>query len=60
MFGRNSFIPLYLKAEESPQAQLAITYHTGSIIAGTTRDYVSYWKLILRIPLEKWGHKMTS
>ena len=46
------FTPLGLKSETSADAQLVITLLyilLGNILA-----------LILRIPIDKWGHKMTS
>ena len=52
MYSRNIFTPLGLKSETSTNVQLVIT-----LLYILLRNILA---LALRIPLDKWGHKMTS
>ena len=59
MYSRNIFIPQCLKSETSAHVQLLITIlyiPLGNILA----LLLLVGNLQLRIPLDKWGHKMTS
>ena len=56
MFSRNIFTYLCLKSETSGHAQLMsilLYMLLANILHGCS------WKLTLRVPLDKWGHKMT-
>ena len=56
MFSRNIFTYLCLKSETSGHAQL-MSILLYMLLANILHGYS--WKLTLRVPLDKWGHKMT-